>query len=185
MPQIVDAGVRLLISLVSNIDTIVTTVVKAIPQIIKGIVSALAQGVPQMVSAGGQLMRGLAQGLSGLSDWVWNKVKSILRGLTNRIKSFFGIHSPSTLFRDEIGENLALGLGEGFVDEMGSVTREMQDAIPTSFDVNSSLTGIEATNDYANMVNAFKEALYQVKIELDDEVAGAFVDRTVSKLIYT
>ena len=185
MPAIVDAGVRLLVALVSNIDIIVTQVVKAIPQIIKGIVSALAKGVPEMVSAGGQLMRGLAQGISGLGDWVWQKVRSILSGLTSRIKSFFGIHSPSALFRDEIGENLALGLGEGFVDEMSSVTKEMQNAIPTSFDVNSNLNGISGATDYNYMVQAFKEALYQVKIELDDEVAGRFVDKTVTNLIYT
>jgi hypothetical protein len=35
------------------------------------------------------------------------------------------------------------------------------------------------------MVDAFKEALEGVKIELDDEVAGHFVDKTVTRIIYT
>jgi hypothetical protein len=34
------------------------------------------------------------------------------------------------------------------------------------------------------MVAAFKKALSDMKIELDSEVAGAFVDKTVTKLIY-
>ena len=37
-----------------------------------------------------------------------------------------GIASPSKLFRDEIGANLALGIGEGFSDEMKNVQRQME-----------------------------------------------------------
>ncbi len=36
-----------------------------------------------------------------------------------------------------------------------------------------------------SMVNAFKEALSDMKIELDDEVAGKFVEKTVARAIYT
>lgn len=108
----------------------------------------------------------------------------MLSGLTSKIKNFFGIHSPSTLFRDEIGENLALCLGEGFTEEMANVTKEMNDAIPRSFDTDATLNGAVASNGYYDMVQAFKEALTEVKIELDDQVAGRFVDRTVTKLIY-
>ena len=35
-----------------------------------------------------------------------------------------GIRSPSTVFRDQVGSNLALGLGEGFEDEMKHVSRK-------------------------------------------------------------
>ena len=52
----------------------------------------------------------------------------------DNILGFFGVHSPSTLFRDGLGKNLALGLGLGFTDEMENVSKEMQDAIPKSFD---------------------------------------------------
>ena len=34
------------------------------------------------------------------------------------------------------------------------------------------------------MVDAFKEALSEMKIELDDEVAGKFIDKTVSEKIF-
>ena len=34
------------------------------------------------------------------------------------------------------------------------------------------------------MISAFKQALSQVKIVLDDEVAGEFVERTVTRVIY-
>ena len=38
---------------------------------------------------------------------------------------------------------------------------------------------------FNSMVEAFKTALSEMKIELDDEVAGKFVRDTVTKAIYT
>jgi hypothetical protein len=36
-----------------------------------------------------------------------------------------------------------------------------------------------------SMINAFKDALSDMKIVLDDEVAGKFVEKTVARAIYT
>lgn len=41
-----------------------------------------------------------------------------------------------------------------------------------------------STYEYDKTVQAFKEALYQVKIELDDDEMGRFVDKTVTRLVY-
>jgi hypothetical protein len=53
--------------------------------------------------------------------------------VTNWFKNLFGIESPSKLFKNLIGKNLALGLGEGFTDEMKSVSEEMAVSVPTEF----------------------------------------------------
>ena len=45
------------------------------------------------------------------------------------IKNALGIHSPSTLFRDEVGKFMAQGVGVGFENEMGNVTTEMDPTI--------------------------------------------------------
>ncbi|MBR4656535.1 MAG: hypothetical protein IKO68_08230 [Oscillospiraceae bacterium] len=42
----------------------------------------------------------------------------------------------------------------------------------------------DGVTNTGNMVEAFKEALSDMKIELDDEVAGRFVRRTVTRIIY-
>ena len=41
-----------------------------------------------------------------------------------------------------------------------------------------------AKQNEVGMVAAFKEALAEMKIELDDRVAGKFVERTVARAIY-
>jgi phage-related protein len=139
---------------------------------------------------GSNLIKGLWNGISDMSGWILNKIKGFGDSILGGIKSFFGIHSPSTVFRDEVGTNLALGLGEGFTNSMGSITKDMQNSIPTEFDTNATINGISSnvpssSNNYANMVTAFKEALSKMKIELDDEVAGRFVENTVTDLLYT
>ena len=141
-----------------------------------------------MKEIGKNLLEGVWNGLKNAGEWLWGKVKGLFSTLTSKIKSFFGIHSPSTLFRDEIGSNLALGLGEGFEDEMADVTKEMQNAIPTSFDVNAGLSTSSASGSagfsFDTMVSAFRQALTEVKVELDDHEVGSFVDRTVSELVF-
>ena len=112
----------------------------------------------------------------------------MLNGLTDKIKNFFGIHSPSTLFKDEIGENLALGLGEGFTDTMKNVTTDMQNAIPTEFDTSmeiNSTKNIETNqNNNSYLVQALKEALKEMKVELNDREVGNFVDSKLAEAVY-
>ena len=83
---------------------------------------------------------------------------------------------------------MALGLGVGFSDAMQDVTSQMQDAIPTNFDLDSSVGGINQSNSqqrYYDMISAFKEALSEMTVELDDYEVGKFVDKTVARAIYT
>ena len=53
--------------------------------------------------------------------------------ITNYLKKLFGIHSPSRVFKDEIGSNLAAGLVEGFIEKMLSLSPQMKLAVPTDF----------------------------------------------------
>ena len=54
--------------------------------------------------------------------------------MVSKIKNFFGINSPSTLFAG-LGKNMGEGIGVGFEDAMSAVSRDMQNAIPTRFDI--------------------------------------------------
>ena len=86
--------------------------------------------LPQnMVNIGSNIVKGIWNGIKNVKDWLFNKIKSFKDAVLNKFKSFFGIHSPSTLFRDEIGEYLALGIGEGFEDNIAKAYRQMQNAV--------------------------------------------------------
>ena len=115
------------------------------------------------------------------------KIKGFGTSVKDAVKKAFGIESPSKVMRDEVGKYLAEGIGVGFTQEMQTVSQQMQNAIPRDF--NTSITTANAQQaasiGYADMVNAFKEALYQVKIEMDDVAMGHFIDKTMTSLVYT
>jgi phage-related protein len=80
------------------------------------------------------LITGLWNGIADAAAWLWEKISGFFGGIVDKIKNFFGIHSPSTVFAD-MGSNMAEGLGKGFGDEMGSVGDQMTEATATAGDV--------------------------------------------------
>ena len=81
-------------------------------------------------SSGVNLVAGLRNGLvakwsSTSSDGLVGKIVSLASGLTAALKRAFGIHSPSRLWRDDIGYYLAEGLRLGVVGEENHITRDI------------------------------------------------------------
>ena len=154
------------------------------------VVNGLASLPGRVLSIGSDIVHGIWNGISGAAGWLAGKVKSFASGILDGMKDALGIHSPSRLFRDQVGKYIAQGIGEGFTDEMGSVVGQMQDAMPdpSAFvsDQQIAYSGYSAAGTVANssVVDAVIEALGRVHIVLDDEVAGKFVERTVTNAIY-
>lgn len=154
------------------------------------VVNGLASLPSRVLSIGSDVVHGIWNGISGAAGWLAGKVKSFASGILDGMKDALGIHSPSRLFRDQVGKYIAQGIGEGFTDEMGSVVGQMQDAMPdpSAFvsDQQVDYSGYSAAGTVANssVVDAVIEALGRVRIVLDDEVAGKFVERTVTNAIY-
>ena len=84
----------------------------------------------QMVEIGKNIVMGLWEGIKLMASWIGDKVSGFVGGLVDGVKGVLGIHSPSRVFAG-IGQNMALGLGQGFEKQMQSVTAGIQDAIPT------------------------------------------------------
>lgn len=154
------------------------------------VVNGLTSLPGRVLSIGSDIVHGIWNGISGAAGWLADQVRNFAGGILDGMKNALGIHSPSRLFRDQVGKYIAQGIGEGFTDEMGSVVNQMQDAMPdaSSFTVDPQLaySGYTATSAVANpsVVDAVVEALGRVHIVLDDEVAGKFVERTVTNAIY-
>ncbi len=137
LPQLVQAGVELFVALIENLPTIIAEIVKAVPQIIDGIVEAIANLGYKLVEAGVNLVKGLWDGIKSAASWLWEKVSGWLDDLWGGIKNFFGIHSPSRVFRDELGKNLMLGFAEG-ISRYGDY-------------------GVDAVSEWADAVNGAAE----------------------------
>lgn len=145
IPQIIQAGVQLFVSLIQNLPTIIVEIVKAVPQIVSGIVQAFASLGGEMVSAGANLLHGLWEGISSAASWLWDKVTGWASSLVSGIKSFFGIHSPSTVFA-EIGTNMGEGVGVGFGESMDGVSADMTAAMGGAGELTAA-EAVRAVND--------------------------------------
>ena len=138
-PRIVTVGMQLFMSLVEKLPDVITKLANRMPEIVTGLTNKLKEHIYKMVDIGKNLVEGIWDGIKNAKDWLIDNIFGWCNTVTDSIKDFFGIHSPSTLFRDDIGNNLALGIGEGFADTMSDVSRDMQDSIPTAFDIDPSL----------------------------------------------
>lgn len=154
------------------------------------VVNGLTSLPGRVLSIGSDIVHGIWDGISGAAGWLAGKVRDFAGGILDNVKNALGINSPSRLFRDQVGKYIAQGIGEGFTDEMGSVVDQMQDAMPDASafvsDQQIAYSGYSAAGTVANssVVDAVIEALGRVHIVLDDEVAGKFVERTVTNAIY-
>ncbi len=128
---------------------------------------------------------GVTKGISSIIPKVEKQVGKLVKAIKKKLK----IHSPSQVMRDEVGKYMAQGIGVGFEQEMQAVSQQMNDSLPTSFNVQNPTVGATENGltdslTMLDLVDSFKQALSEMKIELDDEVAGKFVNRTVAKAIY-
>lgn len=76
-----------------------------------------------LLNAGGDVVRGLWNGISGAAGWLYNKVRGFAGSVVGAIKGALGIHSPSKVFRDEVGKWIPEGVAEG-VDSNAGVARQ-------------------------------------------------------------
>lgn len=142
-PAIKEAGKKLISTLwdavKSTLSWLWTQIKTWGPQVVGYIVQALKDQWPAIKDAGKNLISGLWNGISDMGSWIKDKIKGFASGIVDNIKDFFGIHSPSRVMRDQVGKNLALGIGEGFDRTMDTVARDMQS------DLNGAIPGVNVT----------------------------------------
>lgn len=145
LPELLVAGGKLLMAIVEGILQLIPELLKAAGQIITDLVGAVLEGIPKLGDAGVELVKGLWQGIDSMRGWISTQIGGFVDSVTGSFKSFFGIHSPSRLFRDEIGKFLPMGLALGIQRNIGVVkaaANEMANAAlinPQSYAFNPSM----------------------------------------------
>jgi len=115
-----------------------------------------------MIDVGKQLILGLWQGIKDSAGWLKDQITGFGNDVVNGFKAVFDIHSPSRVFRDQVGVFLAKGIGVGFTDEMKYVTKDMQKAVPTSFTTKGLISYdkplIDTTKANASLGNTYNNS---------------------------
>ena len=126
-PQLLSAALRIILALAEGLIKFIPEIISRIPQIIKSMVNALKQGLGDFANIGKNLMNGLWNGIKNTWNSLKNKVEDLGQGIVKKFKNVFGIHSPSKLFRDEIGKNLILGVGVAFEKDDDLINKQISD----------------------------------------------------------
>ena len=161
-PLLLDSVLSLVFQLIEHIPEIVKELVTSIPEIISAIVTAFSDLIPQMVEVGVNLLKGLWEGIKSTLNWLKDKVKETGNKVVDWFKDVFGINSPSTVFAS-LGDYMAQGLGNGFVDSMNVLEKEIVDSVPTDFDIDAKAhikdVALDTNNQVANIEGAMTAAL--------------------------
>lgn len=128
LPMLQNAAFQLFFGIIKAIPEIIVALSKEVPNIIKGITDGLVKGIPELMKTGGNMLKGLFDGLLDITA-IGNAVKKLFNGIVGGLKEKFGIHSPSKVMADIIGKNLALGIGSGFEKNIGAVNREISKSL--------------------------------------------------------
>lgn len=125
LPDFIAAGVKL-------IGALITGIIKSIPQILSSIGTLCREAVSAFTKidwagVGKNMIDGVVRGLSAAKNKVKDFLTGIAKGALDAVKKFFGIKSPSTVFRDQVGKNMMLGLAEGLEDNENAVTSAIND----------------------------------------------------------
>lgn len=118
-------------SAVSNGIQSVSNTVGRIRDTVLGAVSGAGQW---LYDTGRQVIQGLINGIGGAFQWVRNTISNLGSSLVGWAKSVLGIHSPSRIFRDEVGKWIPAGMAQGIDKASGLVEDSIDgltDMIPT------------------------------------------------------
>lgn len=112
LPKILQTGIKLLGQLAAGLIKAIPDLIGKIPQIIKSITNAFTS--VDWASVGLNIIKGIASGLANAGGLIIDAAKTAAKNAFDAAKEFLGIRSPSRLFRDVIGKNMALGMAVGF-----------------------------------------------------------------------
>ena len=113
-----EAAVRLMFGIVRGIGSMIGNIGNATWQVINQIASVLSPS--SLFNIGVNFLKGLWNGINNVTGWILDKIKGFGKSVLDGIKSFFGIHSPSTVMA-KMGGFLGQGLANGITDSVGSV----------------------------------------------------------------
>ena len=127
--KMVKAALQLMLALAEGLIKAIPDMVAMIPQIISDLFDSIKETIKNTdwLKLGKNILKGLLNGMLDFGTIVKDTIKKVGKKITNSIKDFFGIHSPSKLFRDEIGKNLILGVGVAFEKDDNLIDKQIND----------------------------------------------------------
>ena len=178
LPQVIDLGMKMVLAIVSGLAKNLPQIVRSVLDMMATIVKTFVSSIPNIVDVGKQIVKGLWEGIKAMGSWIKEKVGSFFSGIVSGVKSKLGIHSPSRVFAG-IGENMALGLGEGWDSEYDSIKR----GITGGLDFGTAQIGAEQSfvGQMRSALSSLGNVGGDITIVVQSVLDGKIIGESVSK----
>lgn len=148
LPLIILTAIEIIFALSSGLIEAMPNIVMAVVEIISTIISLLTD--VNWASLGSDIVSGIIKGLQSMGSALYSAMRSLASSAFDSVKDFFGIQSPSTLMRDEVGKMLGAGIEVGIEESTPSLISAAQ---KQSLDVADTYTDLLQATEYAKAVS--------------------------------
>ena len=135
LQKIIDAGIQVVVSLITGLGEALPQLIDYIPTIISNIRDTIKN--VDWGELGKNILTGLVNGLKNSISAVTDAVKEIAGKISQKFKDFFGIASPSKLFKafgGYLDEGLAIGI-TGSIQKPLQATQKLSDSVSDALSV--------------------------------------------------
>lgn len=186
-PKFVELGGKVIVQLAAGVVKSIPQIIDAAGDLVEAVMTFFIYRVKGFVDIGKNIVTGILQGLQKSWSDVTNWFKSKVDGLVNTVKNALGIRSPSRVFA-EIGEYSAEGLGVGFADKIGSVSKRIQRDVAGIVPTVDSRVAVSGGANVSNSdtagggltAGALREALSGMGVYMDGRKVGRLVSASQS-----
>lgn len=95
---------------------------------VDGLINTISALPGQVWDIGVNIVEGLWNGIMSMGSWISSKISGFFSGIVDGAKSVLGIHSPSRVFRDQVGKQVPAGMVVGIEDGMPEVEKSVKDS---------------------------------------------------------
>lgn len=156
LPVIIQTGITLITTLAVGLIQAIPDLIAAIPDIIKAVKDSFAE--VDWGEVGKNILNGIAKGLSSVASNLIDAAKKAGSEALAGIKKSLGIHSPSRVFRDEVGQMMGLGLGIGF--EKSIPVKSMRKSVSQAVaDVSAVSLSLTSGSDMSRMITPVQSSV--------------------------
>lgn len=130
---------------------------EAAKNMVDNVVNGIKDLPNKVMSIGGDIVKGLWNGISGMGGWLWGKVTDFAKNILDTMASALGIHSPSREAKKQIGQWIPPGIGEGIegaMPKLDSLLQTNMDSLVGDVNINKSNTIPSLLSSNSSLRNA-------------------------------
>jgi len=156
----------------------------AIPNIVSTIVRFFSTLPSKMLDIGSNIVKGLWEGIKNMIGWLTSKVADFAGGIVKGIKASLGIHSPSSVMRDQVGMMIGAGVAVGITDSSKQVNSAMaglnkQVVAEGNINVSRNISTSNSSNNSRNAIDTPTHTASPIVVIVPVQLDGREIARVI------